>query len=113
MISRLIGDNELLPTTFEARCPKRTSKIALVVDEDQDYHFYRQDSNGMWSGKSGSRPVSNLDAHQNPLYDIRLAFHNFGEDKNGRLNYDRFCGYFCVHRDRPLYMKTGGSRKKL
>lgn len=114
MIARLLGDNPLYPSAFELKCPNGTSKIALVVDEDQDYHFLRQDSNGFFSQKSGAMPVTNLDARGHKIFDVQLANHNFDRNKGRRkdpLNYDRFCGYFCAHRDRPLFIKIGGKRK--
>ena len=106
MIARLMGDNPtIIPSAFELKCPRGTSKIALIVDENQDYHFLRQDSNGRFSQKSGALPVTNKDAKGYPIFDVQLANHNF---KKSSLNYDRFCGYFCVPRDRPLFVKTGG-----
>jgi hypothetical protein len=112
MIARLMGDNlTIKPSSFELKCPRGYSKIALVVDESEDYHFYRQDSNGFWSGKSGALPVKNVDAKGHKMFDIELANHNYTRDKKDPLNYDRFCGYFCVPRDRPLFMKRGGGRK--
>lgn len=111
MISRLMGDNPTFtPSTFEDRCPVGTSKIALVVDEDQDYHFLRQDSTGYFSQKSGALPVKNVDALGHKIFDVRLANHNFNKySRKDSLHYDRFCGYFCVPRDRPLFIKRGGS----
>jgi len=125
MISRLIGDNPTLqPSAFELKCPKGTSKIALIVDEDADYHFLRQDqpgpgpgpgplpAPGYFSQKSGAQPVKNVDALGHKIFDVQLANHNFiNPNKKDHLNYDRFCGYFCVPRDRPLWIKTGGSTK--
>jgi hypothetical protein len=74
LMSRLFGDvKELKQTTFDKKCPKYTSKIALVVDEDEDYHFYRQDSNGYWSHKPGSTNVTNLDANGKRIYNPELA----------------------------------------
>ncbi len=132
MIGRLIGDNPtILPSAFELGCPRGTSKIALVVDEDQDYHFLRQDapepdnlnensnnnrnsnSNdpiGYFSQKSGALPVTNVDALGHKIFDPQLANHDFNRPQRDRLNYDRFCGYFCVPRDRPLYIKVGGRK---
>jgi hypothetical protein len=113
MIARIMADNPTVkPSAFELKCPAKTSKIALVVDEDQDYHFYRQDSNGYFSGKGGATHAKNIDANGNPIFDVELAFHNFGKDKDGRLNYDRFCGYFCVPRTIPLFMKSGGGNSR-
>ena len=108
MMSRILGDNPgIRPTTFEKRCPNKTSKIALVVDEDEDYHFLRQDSNGWWSQKGGAKPVTNLDASGRPIWDPQLANHNW-TNAQGPLDYDIFCGFLCVPRVDPLYIKTGG-----
>lgn len=122
MIARLMGDNpkRILPSSFELKCPRGTSKIALVVDEDQDYHFLRQDKPkpgstiGMFSQKSGAMPVTNLDAKGHEIFDVALADHNFdNRRRKDPLNYDRFCGYFCIPRHEPLFIKTGGRRYKV
>lgn len=112
MVGRLLGDNPTLSVTrFPDKCPVHTSKIALVVDADEDYHFFRQDSNGQWSHKPGGTPVTNLDADGRPIYDPKLASRNY--DKTGStLNYNIFCSYLCVPRDRPLYLKIGGSKRR-
>jgi hypothetical protein len=108
MIARILGDNpNIKMTTFEAKCPPRTSKIALVVDESDDYHFLRQDKGGYWSQKSGARPVTNLDASKHRIWDPALCDLNFSNHE-GVLNYDIFCGYMCVPRTQPLYMRVGG-----
>jgi hypothetical protein len=113
MIGRIMGDNNTItPSAFELQCPVGTSKIALIVDEDQDYHFLRQDKNGFFSQKSGSLPVTNLDAKGHRIFDAQLANHNYHKFKNTNLNYDRFCGYFCVPRDRKLHLKVGGRRHR-
>lgn len=112
MIARLLGDNPSMKmTTFTEKCPPHTSKIALVVDADEDYHFYRQDSNGMWSHKPGGTAVTNLDAAGNEIYDPQIADRNYDDD-NSNLNYDSFCAYMCVPRDKPLHMKVGGKSRK-
>ena len=109
MIARIMGDNpSVTPSAFELRCPRGSSKIALVVDEDQDYHFLRQDSNGYFSQKSGEMPVTNLDAAGYRIADVALANHDF---TGSNLDYDRFCGYFCVPRHGHLYAKVGGYRR--
>ena len=113
MIARLLGDNpSFLPSTFEEKCPRQTSKIALIVDEDQDYHFLRQDNTGFFSQKSGAMPVTNLDANGHKIFDVRLAYHYFKRQNNDDdpLNYDKFCGYFCVPRGPKvkIFTKSGG-----
>lgn len=113
MMVRILGDNpDVRMTTYEARCPKKTSKIALVVDESDDYHFLRQDSNHYWSQKSGARPVTNLDASGHKIWDPQLSDLDFRKN-NSNLNYDIFCGYMCVPRMKPLYLKVGGTRRKV
>jgi len=112
MIARLLGDNPSLKmTTFTDTCPPHTSKIALVVDPSEDYHFYRQDSDGMWSHKPGGMPVTNKDASGRLIYDPELANRNYNGD-GADLNYDTSCGFMCVPRDRTLFIKTGGKRKR-
>lgn len=95
-------------TSFTKKCPAHTSKIALVVDADEDYHFFRQDTDGMWSHKPGGTPVTNLDAEGRPIYDPKIASRKY-DAKGSKLNYDIFCSYLCVPRDRPLYLKIGGA----
>ena len=113
MMARLIGDNpNLKMATFEEKCPVGTSKIALIVDENEDYHFLRQDSNGMWSHKGGSQPVKNVDAAGRLIYDPALADYNYKKDSNGYLNYDIFCSYLCVPRITPVKLKVGGRKIK-
>ncbi len=110
LMGRLFGDvPDLKATTFEKRCPSKTSKIALVVDEDEDYHFYRQDSNGYWSHKPGATDVTHIDATGRPIYDPQLASRMY---PGSGLHYDQFCSYLCAPRTRKLTLKRGGKRNK-
>jgi hypothetical protein len=107
MVARLLGDNpDLRMTTFETRCPANTSKIALVVDPKEDYHFLRQDSNMLWSHKAGARPVKNVDAAKSTIWDPQAAFLDY-EGDGGSLNYSVFCAYLCVPRTKKLYLLPG------
>ena len=108
LIARLLGDEkELKLTTFEKKCPKKMSKIALVADEDEDYHFYRQDSNGYWSHKPGATSVTHLDAMNRPIYNPELASRKYPDSG---LDYDQFCAYLCVPKTKKLHFKRGGKR---
>ena len=110
LTSRLFGDvPDLKITSFEGRCPKNYSKIALVVDEDEDYHFYRQDSNGYWSHKPGATDVTRIDATGRPIYDPQLASRMY---PNSGLNYDKFCSYLCAPKRSTLRFKRGGGYGK-
>ena len=111
LLARLFGDVKgLRMAKFEDKCPPHTSKIALVADEDEDYHFYRQDSNKYWSHKPGATKVNNLDSQGRPIYDPALASRDY--DKSS-LDYDRFCGYLCAPKGKRLYFKRGGAYKTL
>jgi hypothetical protein len=112
MIARILGDNpNVQMTTFEDKCPTNSSKIALVVDESEDYHFFRQDSNGYWSHKPGARRVTNLDASGHKIWNPRLADLNYNNGQ-GYLNYDIFCGYMCAPRTTPVFMRAAGGGAK-
>ena len=104
MVSRMLGDNpDVNPVEFEDRCPNKTSKIALIVDPKRDYHFLRQDSNGMWSHKPGAMEVTTLDASDRPILRPDRALFSY-KNKKDPLKYTKFCGYYCVPRGKPLYL---------
>jgi hypothetical protein len=113
MVARILGDNPgIRMTTFTDKCPPQTSKIAIVVDPNEDYHFFRQDTNRFWSHKPGGTPVTNLDSSKRVIYDPKLANRNYLED-GGHLNYDQFCSYLCVPRTRVLHLKVGGGHYRI
>jgi hypothetical protein len=109
MFARLFGDNPgMRPVGFEEKCPRNSSKIALVVDQSDDYHFLRQDGGrGFWSQKSGAMPVTDRDAGGHKIWDPQLCDLDFRK-RGSNLNYDIFCGYLCVPRDRAPVVKIGG-----
>jgi hypothetical protein len=113
MIARILGDNPgIRMSTFTDQCPQETSKIAIVVDPKEDYHFFRQDTNGWWSHKPGGTPVTNKDSSGRPIYDPKVANRNYMMN-GGHLNYDMFCSYLCVPRTRILHLKVGGGKYKI
>ena len=67
-------------------CPSGTYKVALVVS-GSDYHWYRQDSDGLWSHKRGLTAVKRTDESGDLIIDPMLA---------GRATYTDFVGYFAV-----------------
>ena len=109
LLARLFGDvKDIKISSFERKCPRKYSKIALVVDEDEDYHFYRQDSNGLWSHKPGSTNVTHIDGSGRPIHDPQLASRYYPDSG---INYDEFCSYLCVPKHKRFNFKRGGSRK--
>ena len=71
-------------------CPSSSKstecKLALVVAPDWDYHWYRLDSNGMWSHKPGQTQATNRDNSGQLISDPETA------DRGAYIN---FCGYLC------------------
>ncbi|MGD9638812.1 MAG: hypothetical protein AB7U85_07110 [Alphaproteobacteria bacterium] len=61
--------------------------VALVVAEDYDYHWYRQDENGKWTHKMGSSDTFDVDAGGQVITDPRYC---------NRGLYDQFGGFFYV-----------------
>ena len=76
-----------LPASGKCGCK---DKVALVVDPGTDYHWYRQDRNGMWTHKPGGTQATNLDNSGNPISNPETA-----DRCGGWLCYTDFCGYMC------------------
>jgi hypothetical protein len=72
------------------KCGWRQDKVALVVDPGTDYHWYRQDRNGMWTHKPGGTQATSLDNSGNPIGNPETA-----DRCGGGLCYTDFCGYLC------------------
>ena len=75
-------------------CPSGTYKVALVLDPSRDYHWYRQNSDGTWSHKTGQLPVCNVDASGELIFDPALADRNYSSI--GGANYTTFIGYYYI-----------------
>lgn len=73
-------------------------KIALAVDTlgETDYHFWRQDSNGLWSHKPGAEDISNVDGSGNLIFSPYLSDRNYDKENSDEYNYEKFCGYFSI-----------------
>lgn len=77
-------------TTATGISPEGKMKIAAVFKYSPDYpdfHFYRQGSDGMWSGKPGITKATNKDNSNQVIYDPAYA---------NRGLYEGFIGYFFV-----------------
>jgi hypothetical protein len=79
------------------------------VDPNEDYHFYRQDSDGYWSHKPGATPVTRVDTTGRPIYDPMLAAR---DNKTSNLNYERFCGYLLVPVTKMFHLSRSGGKRQ-
>lgn len=72
-------------------CKPNYYKIALAVQPQKTYHFYRQDNDCSWSHKDGPKKPTQLDASNNIISDPKFANRHYNH-----ANYSDFCGYMCV-----------------
>lgn len=89
-------------TDFDSRCAPGFHKIFFTVSDEKksnDFHVYRQESDGLWSHKPGSLEPTRLDAAGKMICNPETA------DRSTRSrNYSIPCGFFCIpqgSRDMP------------
>ena len=75
-----------------ATCSSGSYKVALVIDTGNDYHWYRQNSDGSWSHKRGQTAVINYDASGEVIFDPENADRYYPNV----ANYTVFVGFFEV-----------------
>ena len=98
---------DMKKTTFYERCPAGTSKGAMVNHKFVDFHFYLQNKKtGLWSHKDGSNQVKDFDSLGRKIFHPGQSVRDY-RWKGSNLNYDNFCGFYCVPR-RPIVLGQGG-----
>ena len=83
-------------TSFKQKCKKGFHKAFFAIDSNKnehDYHFYRQDTNQLWSHKPGTTNVINYDANYKIIKNPYSANRNYNT-----YNYDKPCFFFCVNK---------------
>jgi len=141
IIARMMGDNpHLVPSAFELKCPPHMSKIALMIDPKQDYHYLRQNpsdddiqyTDHMRTRRNATHKKRHTQRQRQtdigyfsgksgelPVTDRDAQGHkifdvelaNFNyKDVYENLMYTEFCGYFCVSR-KKVYAAIGGYRR--
>lgn len=91
VVSRVQLDAEELNFSFVeiskyTKCAPGTYKVALVIDNGIDYHWYRQNTDGTWSHKLAWLPVTNLDASDNIIYDPETCDKDYSNIGGGNYN---------------------------
>ena len=86
----------------ETACKHGFYKVALLNSPSRvspdgrkrnyDFHFVRQNANGLWSHKPGGTPITRYNARGNLIKDPRTASWNYGSVKY------KTCSFFCVPR---------------
>lgn len=124
----ILADNpNVSKSSFYGKCPVGTSKIFMVSDPGEDFHFYEQNppevmevktnknkndkgrriiqTLPLWSDKGGSNPVKREDAIGEPMFNPELASRDF-RHKGSQLNYEEPCGFYCVPRDGSIRLAS-------
>lgn len=105
---RILADNKSIRKTRKRDCPNGYYLGALAVNPGYDYHFYRRDKNGYWSHKAGPTKATVYDASGKLIKDPKYANRKHGK----RLNYKKFCGYYCIPNDQRKIRMRLRPRKK-
>lgn len=71
----------------QAACPAGMHRVHMVVAPGRDYHWYRQDDDGLWTHKPGGTPATDLDNSGELITD---------PDAADTGNYTDHCGYLCA-----------------
>jgi hypothetical protein len=95
----------MYPTTFHCQCEPGYKKIYMAVsnessDDGNDFHFWRQDSDGYWSHKPGSNHPSRVDGNGHVINNPDQSNRN-----SEKHSYTNSCGFFCIpvgSRDKPF-----------
>lgn len=88
MENRMMKNGNNIYKIKDNKIPKGFYKIALTCKDDKtDYHFYRQDQNGLWSHKNSWRKATNKDAKGRLIKDPK---------KCDRGKFTIFCDYYMV-----------------
>jgi len=72
------------------RCPSGYHKISLFIDPGKDFHFYRQEQNGSWTHKRGTRNIESVDSEGLPISNPDEA------SKSYQSTYSESCGVYCA-----------------
>lgn len=97
--ARVFGNTQadhpgIFPWDDETPCPCGHYKALMVLDTTgprTDFHYLRQDANGLWSQKLGSGAATRLDASNRFITNPRKANLNYGA-----YNYSTRCSSFCI-----------------
>lgn len=89
----MIQHPETRIASFKEPCAPTERKIALMVDpvHPSDYHYLRQDADGIWSHKPGYQEPRRVDASGNVIVAPHLADMHYQY-----FNYTNMCNYYCI-----------------
>lgn len=98
--TRILMDNpHIYPIQHKKKCKKGYYKVFFTISPNEDYHWYRQDDNGLFTHKPGSTPVKTTDSSNKIIYDPQYA-NRFTSSKerlnSNELYYVTLCNSYCI-----------------
>lgn len=84
-----IGLKELKTPGQDLSCPSYQYVIYAVIAPNEDFHWYRQESDKTWTHKRASGPVERLVGWPD------RANHDYTNAPRKGPNYTLTCGYYC------------------
>lgn len=72
-------------------CKAGYAKVMSFISPGRDFHWYRQEADGMWAHKRGLTPVSKKDACGKAIFNPVKSCRDFG----GGLDYSMACPVLC------------------
>jgi hypothetical protein len=113
IMARTVADiPDAIHTDFTTKCPAKMSKIAVVTDDKEDLHYYREGADGMWDHKPGAREPTQFDSTGSRIWNPELASRTYEKEHKDdiTLDYRNFCGFLCIPRDKPIEIMSGGKK---
>ena len=86
---------------FDNACLPGFYKVFLALDPENDYHWWRQNSDSYWSHKPGSTNVTDLDASNKKIKNPFLSNRKFSS-----RNYYKPCFFSCIYSDLTRSLDT-------
>ena len=104
MEEKILNDNSSIKKTqLIKKCDKNSFKGAMVVDPGNTFHYYRQNTDGTWSHKPGTLPITDKDADQKTIYTPYTANRDYTKPgESDPINYTNFCGYYSIPNDKKM-----------
>ena len=114
MTKRVLADNPYVYKSKSKKCKKGYYLGAMAVHPGLTYHFYRRDSDGLWSHKDGGMKAKRHDSAGIVIVDPKTANRSYPKMfiDGQQVNYSDFCGYFCIpNNPKKRFWKSGDPRK--
>jgi len=109
---RILADNKNMFKT-KKKCPKKHYKGMLFIDPKKTYHFYRQDSDGLWSHKAGSDKTTRRDSRRRKIKNPKKSSRRYLPTKmESGVYYSRSCGTYCIPESKRKKFFSPFTRKK-